>query len=52
MKLDIKRFHLGFEDVNSKNIHELLDSRSNELRDEDLIEIEHQIAYDKKEEEN
>ncbi len=53
MKLDIiKRFHLGFEDVDSKNVHELLDSHSNELGDNDLIEIEHQIAYDEKEEEN
>ncbi len=28
---------------------ELLDSHSNELGDDDLIEIEHQIAYDEKE---
>jgi hypothetical protein len=42
--------HLGFEDVDSSNVRECLDSHSQPLTDTDLIELEQQRTFDKKEE--
>ncbi len=36
---------LGFDDVDAENIRELLSSHSNELNNEELLEIEQQQAY-------
>jgi hypothetical protein len=41
---------LGFEDVDSPNVGECLDSHSQALTDTDLIELGEQRAYDGKEE--
>jgi hypothetical protein len=37
---------LGFEDVDSPNVRECLDSHSQALTDTDLTELEEQHAYD------
>jgi sugar-specific transcriptional regulator TrmB len=41
---------LGFEDNDSPNVRECLDSHSQPLTDTDLIELEQRCAYDVKEE--
>jgi hypothetical protein len=41
---------LGFEDVDSPNVRECLDSHSQPLTDTDLIEVHQQRTYDEKEE--
>jgi hypothetical protein len=41
---------LGFEDIDSLNVRECLDSHSQPLTDTDLTKLEQQRAYDEKEE--
>jgi hypothetical protein len=44
--------YLGFEDIDSPDVRELLDSHSQPLTDTKLIELEQQLTFDKKEEIN
>jgi hypothetical protein len=41
---------LGFEDDDSRNVRESLDSHSQPLTDTDLIELEQQLTFGEKEE--
>jgi hypothetical protein len=41
---------IGFDDVDSPNVRECLDSHSQPLTDTDLAELEQQLTYDEKEE--
>jgi hypothetical protein len=41
---------IGFEDVDSPDVRECLDSHSQPLNNPDLIELEQQHTYDKKKE--